>query len=243
MAFNFSPKVVTDGLVLYLDAANPKSIVSGSTTWNDLSRGGNNGTLIGGPTFDSGNGGGIVFDGVDDYISVLNNSAFNNLYNFSISTWVNYNSRTGLNETIISKSDFGLNLRSFHLLTLSTDNSIALGTSQDGANVIINYRFPFTPVIGNWYNITVTYNSANSSLNRVNIYINSVELTVLSASQDTSGYNFSNTLPILIGAGKTSSNYVQFFNGKISNVNFYNRELTSTEILQNYNATKRRFGL
>ena len=84
MAFNFSPKVVTDGLVLYLDAANPKSIVSGSTIWTDLSRGGNNGTLIGGPTFNSGNGGSIVFDGSNDYVSVSNNSVFNNLYNYSI---------------------------------------------------------------------------------------------------------------------------------------------------------------
>ena len=69
MAFNFSPKIVTDGLVLCLDAANSKSIVSGSTTWNDLSRGGNNGNLVNGPTFNSGNGGSILFDGVDDYVS------------------------------------------------------------------------------------------------------------------------------------------------------------------------------
>jgi len=73
MAFNYSPKVATDGLVLYLDAANPKSYVSGSTTWGDLSRGGNNGTLVNGPTFDGGNGGSIVFDGVNDYGTVPTN--------------------------------------------------------------------------------------------------------------------------------------------------------------------------
>jgi len=53
MAFSYSPKIVTDGLVLYLDAANPYSYVSGSTSWNDISRGGNNGTLVNGPTFSS----------------------------------------------------------------------------------------------------------------------------------------------------------------------------------------------
>ena len=68
MAYNFSPKIVTDGLVLYLDAANTKSYVSGSTVWNDISRGGNNGSLINGPTFISGNGGSIVFDGVNNYV-------------------------------------------------------------------------------------------------------------------------------------------------------------------------------
>jgi len=91
MAYNFSPKIVTDGLVLYLDATNTRSYISGSTSWNDLSRGGNNGTLINGPTFNSGNGGSIVFDGVNDYInqSIYNPSelipATSN--NFSIDAW------------------------------------------------------------------------------------------------------------------------------------------------------------
>jgi hypothetical protein len=64
MAFNYSPKIIQDGLVLYLDAANTKSYPTTGTTWTDLSRSGNNGTLINGPTFNSGNGGSIVFDGV-----------------------------------------------------------------------------------------------------------------------------------------------------------------------------------
>ena len=55
-------KIVTDGLVLCLDAANTKSYVSGSTTWNDISRSGFSGTLINGPTFNGNNGGSIVFD-------------------------------------------------------------------------------------------------------------------------------------------------------------------------------------
>ena len=63
MAFNYSPKIVTDGLVLCLDAGNPNSYPGSGNTWTDLSRGRNNGTLTNGPTFDSGNGGSIVFDG------------------------------------------------------------------------------------------------------------------------------------------------------------------------------------
>ena len=60
--------IVTDGLVLLLDAANTKSYVSGSTIWNDLSRSGNTGTLTNGPTYNSSNGGSIVFDGSNDFI-------------------------------------------------------------------------------------------------------------------------------------------------------------------------------
>ena len=67
MAFSYSPKIVTDGLVFAVDAANKKSYPGSGTTWTDLA-GSNDGTLTNGPTFDSGNGGSIVFDGSDDYI-------------------------------------------------------------------------------------------------------------------------------------------------------------------------------
>jgi hypothetical protein len=53
MAYNFSPKIITDGLVLYLDAANTRSYPGSGTVWTDLSRVGNNGTLTNGPTFNS----------------------------------------------------------------------------------------------------------------------------------------------------------------------------------------------
>ena len=62
--------IVTNGLVLNLDAANPRSYPQpyDGTTWADLSGNGNNGTLTNGPTFNAVNGGSIVFDGVDDFI-------------------------------------------------------------------------------------------------------------------------------------------------------------------------------
>ena len=67
MGFSYSPKVVTDGLVLYLDAANPLSYANGSTKWNDLSRSRNSGTLINGPSFQDN---AIVFDGTNDKVLV-----------------------------------------------------------------------------------------------------------------------------------------------------------------------------
>ena len=63
------PDIITDGLVLYLDAANTKSYIGSGTTWKDLSGNSNDGTLTNGPTFDSGNSGSIVFDGVDDFVT------------------------------------------------------------------------------------------------------------------------------------------------------------------------------
>jgi hypothetical protein len=70
MAFYYSPKIVTDGLVLYLDAGNQLSYPGSGTTWTDLSRSQTNGTLVNGPTFNTGSLGSIVFDGVDDFLLV-----------------------------------------------------------------------------------------------------------------------------------------------------------------------------
>ena len=64
----FFPSIVTNGLVLCLDAGNQLSYPGTGTTWNDLSRNGNDGTLTNGPVFNS--GGSMVFDGVNDYIAI-----------------------------------------------------------------------------------------------------------------------------------------------------------------------------
>lgn len=64
------PNIVTDGLVLYLDAANTKSYPGSGTTWNDLSGNGNNGTLINGYIFNSIGNGNLVFDGSNDYVNI-----------------------------------------------------------------------------------------------------------------------------------------------------------------------------
>ena len=92
MSVEGGPDIVTNGLVLYLDAANNRSIVSGSTTWFDLSRNGNTGSLINGPTYSSANGGSIVFDGANDYVACGNLTTLNNM---SIGMWVKVLSNAG----------------------------------------------------------------------------------------------------------------------------------------------------
>lgn len=69
MAYRNGPKIITDGLVLCLDAAGTKSYPGNGTTWTDLSGNGNNGTLINGPTFSSDNGGSLVFDGSNEWVA------------------------------------------------------------------------------------------------------------------------------------------------------------------------------
>ena len=65
MGLSHSPRIVTDGLVFCLDAANIRSYPGTGTTWTDL-KGGNEGTLTNGPTFSSDNAGSISTDGSND---------------------------------------------------------------------------------------------------------------------------------------------------------------------------------
>jgi hypothetical protein len=113
MAFYRGPKIVTNGLVLALDAANTKSYVSGSTTWRDLSGNNNSGSLVNGPTFNNANGGSIVFDGTNDYVDVSNSTSLNPT-TISIGAWFYLNSLV-TNQNIISKLEeiISLSLNTF----------------------------------------------------------------------------------------------------------------------------------
>ena len=91
MGIAYNPKIVTNGLVLALDAGNTKSYPGSGTAWTDLSGNGNHGTLTSGPTYSSTNGGSIVFDGVDDYVSTSVN--FGSSSQFTVSMFVNNTSR------------------------------------------------------------------------------------------------------------------------------------------------------
>jgi hypothetical protein len=232
MAFNYSPKVVTDGLVLYLDAANQYSYVSGSTSWNDISRSGNKGTLVNGPTFNSANGGSIVFDGVDDYVTTQPNSGINSIYTnnqLTIQAWFNYQDTGSYRNVmgILKNNDFtflsfGWRVNPIDFVFFDSVISGSRFTQQ-----IIG----LTPYINKYINITTTYTNGS-----VLSYANGV----LAASNVVTGQidNFTSN-SFFIG---TQAGY-GYFKGNFALTQIYNRALSATEVLQNYNATKTRFGL
>jgi hypothetical protein len=216
MAISYNPRTITDGLVLCLDAANPKSYPGSGTTWTDLSGRGNNGTLTNGPTYSSSNGGSIVFDGTNDYVSSSLSSSLGT--QFSISFWFKKNNNNVGNPINFQGSP------SFELLVDQT-NRINI---YDGADHFYN----FTTTIGAWYNMTVVKNATNFLL-----YVNNISSPVLNFA---SSYNNTNTNFIIGKHPSVSSNYI---NGNIAQVSIYNRALTALEIQQNYIATKSRYGL
>lgn len=235
MAFNFSPKIVTNGLVLYLDAANPKSYVSGSTTWSDISRGGNNGALTNGPTFNSSNGGSIVFDGSNDYIDLGDRDAFDGFASYSLSVWVYINA-------------FNIYTAFFHKWG-ATGYSYFLGAFNDNFKVTAGENYATNTggktgyygdvsntalQTGRWYNIVYT-----STISNISLYINGVLDN--SIANSWRGGNIINSITSL----KLATHFDQptYTNCRMSNSMIYNRALSATEVLQNYNATKTRFGL
>jgi hypothetical protein len=232
MAFNFSPKIVTDGLVLYLDAANSKSIISGSTTWTDLSRGGNNGTLIGGPTFNSGNGGSIVFDGSNDYVSGSITPLTSNYTVEIFFKLITFNAAQGLNDLISFAA--GINQGFLAEIESSTRkirflHRFPYGQGPSGDNVFSSGLINLNQI----YSITLVRDSQQK------IYINGILDSQITSVQSA----FDSNLTQLTIGQLLQTNSIRNINGNVYSVKVYNRALSSQEVLQNYNATKRRFGL
>ena len=226
MSFNYSPKVVTSGLVLCLDAANQKSYISGSgTTWYDLTGNFNNSTLVNGPTYNTGSNGNFIFDGVDDYATCTPYKTGNN--NFTISLWSKVISQLSGDRVIIIFGRDGTTNQCLGLYYRLSSNFLRV--TFWGAEPP-DYNTSFVKDT-NWHNDVIVYNN-NTSL----IYRDGVA-DANGAQSRTIDFTLNR---LLIGTALASPTYT---NANISTVLMYNRALSPTEILQNYNATKTRFGL
>ena len=228
------PNIITDGLVLYLDAANRQSYVSGSTTWNDISRGGNNGVLTNGPTFDSTNGGSIVFDGSNDYVDCGNSNIYNLGNNFSLECWV-YPTVTGSgngDELFSLATGGGTPFISYGLEWMNTNRfRISIGNTS---NTFLNYNSTDTYSLNNWYHILGTYNGSV-----ITLYVNNILQNTTNVST-TVLYSLNR---LTIGTWYFDISPTNAFTGRISSVRLYNRAFSAQEIQQNYNTTKTRYGL
>jgi hypothetical protein len=226
--------IVTNGLVLYLDASNTKSYVSGSTTWNDVSRSGNNGTLVNGPTFNSENGGSIVFDGTNELVQ---GSGISNITAFTISIWFKMTgpgSTGGVN--IIYNSLFGINSGNRRILVSNSTNTGEtegrILVQMGGSNYFSDNNSSGLTITNSWNNVVYTFSS-----NVATLYINGI----IQTTQSNSSVTFPDDNIYLGAYNNPITAYAM--KGNISQSSVYNRALSASEVLQNYNATKSRFGL
>lgn len=235
--------IVTDGLVLSLDAANRKSYPGSGTAWFDISGNNNHFTLYNGVGFNSVNGGILTFDGVNDYVASTNNI---NLTSYDyVAIEIVYKSNTTAATAMVFEHtvNWNSNVGGLGLATNSngTANTANLNHTNHNTEVARNYQ-----VINNliWNNNLNLYSRISDSTGRLT-YVDGV----ITPFNSTGGYatttttnaggSFANSIFYIGSRGGSSI----FFNGSISSLKIYGFKIGATEVLQNYNAQKSRFGL
>jgi hypothetical protein len=221
--------IVKDGLILDLDAAKRDSYPGSGTRWNDISGLQNNGTLTNGPTFDSNNGGGIVFDGSNDYVdcgTTIQNS-FTNLTLEIIYTVGENNKSQVLLSTFSNTTSNGWGIEQYNTNKFNV-------FVFNGSGSFLDIQSNILSVVGTTYAISMVF----SSLNKLQMYINGI----LHLEKSTTFSSTTKTSPFITRIGNYVANAV-YLKGTLYSVKQYDRALTAQEILQNYNALKGRYGL
>ena len=226
--------IVTNGLVSYLDAGYGTSYPTTGTTWFDVSGYGRNGTLTNGPTYSNVSGGTIVFDGTDDYVTLGTQSFITN--DFTVNLWYNLNTNTTKEHFLFS---IGYSSGNSFLITANSN----LGSSQTLSSYYVNPSGNATGrtinsiTVGNTVLVNLTY-TRNNGINV--IYINGVEQT---SRTFTESLSLGSSLQYILGYAIPRNKTTAYLQGNIYISQVYNRSLTQSEILQNFNAQKSRFGL
>ena len=230
MGLGHSPRIVTDGLVLCLDAANKRSYGGSGTTWTDL-KGGNNGVLTNGPTFSSDNGGTLIFDGTDDYITLSSNIIESD---FTVCFWMNLEIVVGSTYRSMIGAG-GLSGNGYSLVFKGADSPESSTASilnlLDGSASVAYLSYPFSELKSNWKYISFLKQEVLGS-NYISLYI------------DGDVYNSSisdGSLHIDAIGSLSASSATYPFDGKLACFSVYNRKLAVDEIRQNYLATKERY--
>jgi len=258
MATLYNTSIVRDGLVLHLDAANPKSYPGTGTVWTDLSGNGNNGTLVNGVGYSVDNKGLLTFDGIDDYgqTTDTNITDFQPSQAFSVFVWVYDLTFDG--GAILSNMDHsGSGIPGWDLwLNDSSKIAMHLIASWSSNAIKVGIDYDYKPNI--WRYIGYTYNGSTpttsvDSLNSVDWYINGQLTTdgktILSSADGfnsattTIPYTSRQSLRICSRWPSTGTSPYSNITLTLSNIQIYNRALTAEEIQQNFEALRGRFGI
>jgi hypothetical protein len=227
------PDIVTNGLVLNLDAGNPYSYLSGSSgiTWTNTVAVSSSisGTLVNGPVYANG---AITFDGVDDECNI-GNVLFNSASAATIDMWISIPSMS-VNKYITAKGSAGDGIHTFILYTgpgpsggLSSYIRFSMGNQSGSTSAIIEYG---NLNFNQWYNFTFTYDGS---------FVRGYQNATSPQSSSLSGNLYTTTSPIQLASSKYGAQSACSF----SNFKIYNRALSAAEITQNFNALRGRYGI
>ena len=224
--------IVRNGLIFYVDGGLISSYPGSGTTWTDISGAGNNGTLNNGAVFSTSNGGYIQFDGTDDYVNIGVDKSCNRFTaDFTVSTWVNRSNTGGTWGNIIG--DYYTN---------STGNALEWQIMISNAAQLFVYNvtngYVISPIASGystntWINVVLSRVGST-----ITLYANSNIVT--SVTNTTTFGSATGNLNIGIDGNNSS----EPLTGNIANVLIYkNKGLSTSEVLQNFNANRRRFNI
>jgi hypothetical protein len=228
MGLAHSPAVIVDGLVLYLDASNSRSYSGSGLTVNGLVSG-IGGSLINGVGFTSSNSGSFVFDGTNDgmYFSTYNFSTGD----FTMEVWLKLNAYPPTANSAIIANRNGTTDDGW-LFDINSNQKARL-VFQNNAGTVYTIETLDIINLNQWTNLTAIRSNTSLSFYRNSIFQASTSFP--------SNYNINSPISNdYVGRYQSSSG---FLSGNISKIQYYNRALSSTEVLQNYNTTRKRFGL
>tara|TARA_R100001460_G_scaffold57552_4_gene97309 strand:- start:1167 stop:1916 length:750 start_codon:yes stop_codon:yes gene_type:complete len=222
--------IVTDGLIFRVDAGDPASYPGTGTTWSDVING-NNGTILNGTAYNSAQGGYFQFDGVDDQVDFGNPAIFQS-YPLSIDTWFYADSINSKNDGIITKGITRGNTsqRNFDIFGNGTDLIFVI---SNGSSYVVNIRSTY-PSLTAWHHLSLSWDGTTGT-NGAKIYLDGALFTQGTASATS----FATSQNVFVGGNRVGF----YFDGRISMVKMYNKVLSAAEALQNYNASKDRYGL
>jgi hypothetical protein len=225
------------GLILHLDASKSASYSGSGSTWFDISGNGNNATLVNGASFTtSGTGGHLSLDGGSQYIQLANNSASSPYTRdtFTIDFWVNRYTEGGANYEIFWSQDFTSHSPPYYTVHIRNDNA----SNHGGTNYFSSSGgFSTTPITNNgivneqWNNFIFT---RDLSTGIANTYKNGVLLQNVTGQGSLTFYNN----PLWLG----KSNFQSSSRLRFGSVRYYDRALSAGEVVNNFAATKTRFG-
>jgi hypothetical protein len=224
--------IVTSGLTLNLDAGSVISYPTTGTTWYDITGNNYNVTLNNGPTFsNSGTSSSIVFDGTDDYGIIPYNSAWNYNNNITLEAWVMVTSNTNWYQGIFGPFSLTPAYNGFNFSVNAGTNKFAfLVGGNGGAAYYVQQNTQYS--LNTWYHLVGVINNGTSRL-----YVNGI------LQNDSTSMTVAPPVgPFMLGKFYDGINDF-YFGGRIANGKFYNRVLSQSEITQNYNALKGRYGL
>ena len=219
----FGPDVVTDGLISYLDAGNPSSYPGSGTNWTNINGSSFNGTLTNGPTYNSSNLGNIVFDGSNDFVSFVGSTTVTTA---TFLMWIYRNGPQNNYSGLFYSRGTSVSGIGFY----STTNNL----SYTWNNAPNTYNFNSGLLVPNlqWSMCAVSVSASNAVL-----YVGSSNGLLSSTNNISHSSSIINFLRI------ASDAFWSPFKGSVSNAMFYNRALSQTEIKQNFDAMKGRYGI